>query len=47
MADQLKKGNLNHPLMMLNKGAQESNLMSDSFKESVQNVPSLWGQLLK
>jgi hypothetical protein len=47
MADQLKKGNVNHPLMMLNKGMEEKGMMPEELKGSAQAFPSIWSQLLR
>lgn len=47
MADQAQKGNINHPLMMLNKGMEEKGMMPEELKGSVQAMPSVWAQMLK
>jgi hypothetical protein len=47
MADQLQKGQLNHPLLMLSKGADEKGMMPEELKGSVKAMPSVWAQMIK
>lgn len=42
MADQLQKGNINHPALMLKKGAEEQGV-----KKSAEEMPSMWAKLAK
>lgn len=53
MADQLKKGNIQHPLLMLEKGLEERKWLDSDLGQALQATPTvftgndIYSQMLK
>lgn len=41
MADQIQKGNINHPLLMLKKGMEEKKVMDSELGGAIKGMPTV------